>query len=747
MTQIELTFAGHSRVFTAEQTITIGRSIDATFQVDDPSISRLHAKLQFDSTQKAWQFVDNNSANGCFVNGVRVSSMSVVSEIDVHLGDTVLSPIVTIRPTKDTPKQTATGSVIASSDTIIGKASDAGFLVSDVLVSRQHARLINLGTGFVIEDLGSTNGTFVNGKLVRTSPVREGDVITIGNTDLTIREGKLDYLRNQSEKSGGLYANDLEFEIRGGRKLLQGIDVRLAPGTLTAVIGPSGAGKSTFLKAIAGVNKPTGGTVTFDGFSVYENFDLVSSRIGMVPQDDVLHTTLKLGTALNYAASLRLRVDGGAKERHEQVDRVMDRLELQGNRSTVINRLSGGQRKRASVALELLTEPSLLILDEPTSGLDPAMDRQVMKTLRELATEDRAVLVVTHSVAQLDLCDDVLVLAPGGMPAYYGPPRGISGFFGTTDWADIFADIKQDPEASYRRYGTQNPKKVVAPEEVQQSAPSVKRVSAPWLSQFFTLATRQVSLIFADLGYLLFLLVLPVVVGLLILVVPGSSGLAAASNASPAEPSQLLAMLVIGSAFMGASISIRDLVGERPIYIRERAVGLSVSAYLASKVLIFGIFAWFMAGMLTYVTLLAKPSPIQSVYFNSPALELFIALGLTAMAAMATGLFLSSLVKSGEQVMPLFVVFLMAQLVLNGGLLTITQGSLISTLAVGVIARWGFAMASSSTNLAEISPSLDEDPLWAHDLATWATAGSFLIGTTIVLITLARFRLEARYDR
>jgi hypothetical protein len=206
-------------------------------------------------------------------------------------------------------------------------------------------------------------------------------------------------------------------------------------------------------------------------------------------------------------------------------------------------------------------------------------------------------------------------------------------------------------------------------------------------------------------------------------------------------------MLVIGSAFMGASSSIRDLVGERPIYLRERAVGLSISAYLASKVLVFGIFAWFMAGMLTYVTLLAKPGPIQSVFFASPALELFLALGLTAMAAMVTGLTLSALVKSSEQVMPLFVVFLMAQLVLNGGLLQITSQSLIDSLSIGVIARWGFAMAASSTNLAGISPSLDEDVLWVHNLATWANSAAFLIGTTVVLVTVTRLRLEGRYDR
>jgi hypothetical protein len=206
-------------------------------------------------------------------------------------------------------------------------------------------------------------------------------------------------------------------------------------------------------------------------------------------------------------------------------------------------------------------------------------------------------------------------------------------------------------------------------------------------------------------------------------------------------------MLVIGATFMGASISIRDLVGERPIFLRERAVGLPVSAYLSSKLIIFGIFAWFMAGAVTAVTLMAKPAPIQSNFFESGSVELFVGLGLTATAAMVSGLALSALVKSSDQVMPLFIVFLMAQLVLNGGLLPITGRGVISDLSNFVIARWGFAMSASTVDLGSISPSLDEDPLWLHNISSWANAGAFLVGTSILLSVIALVRLEGKYDR
>jgi ABC-type multidrug transport system ATPase subunit len=631
---------------------------------------------------------------------------------------------------------------------VIGKSADADFFLADVLVSRRHARLMRQDTGLILEDLGSTNGTFVNGQVIAMAPVFEGDVITIGNTDLTIRSGELDYFRTEQDTSGGLSVYNLGFTIKGGKALLREINVRSAPGTLTAVIGPSGAGKSTFSKMIAGLTEPTTGQVVFDSFDVHKNFDLVRSRIGLVPQDDVLHTSLKLEKALMYAAKLRLNTGNDDLARKAQVDKVITQLELDNHRGTRIDRLSGGQRKRASVALELLTEPSLLILDEPTSGLDPALDRQVMQTLRGLATGGRAVLVVTHSVAFLDVCDDVLILAPGGMPAYCGPSDGIAAFFGTGDWADIFAGLTADPQASFRKFvdATGNPSPP-ASEKLSEHEGVAGRVSPRWMQQFTTLCARQMSLIFSDWGYLAFLFALPIIVGLLVLVVPGQAGLGMAARATPAEPAQLIAMLVIGASFMGASISIRDLVGERPIFLRERAVGLPISAYLSSKLLVFGVFSWVMAGILTLVTFAVKPAPIEFVVIPIPQLELFLALGLTANTSMILGLLLSSLVRSSEQAMPLLIIVLMAQLVLNGGLLPLAGRPFVYEMSALIVAKWGFAMAASGVDLQNISPPLEEDLFWDHTLGMWVLAASCIIGFGLIFSAMTRMRLEAKYQR
>ena len=741
---------GEVHTFSRTAVVRIGRADTNDLVIADRSVSRNHLELVHDAERRIWKAVDTGSANGVYINNLRVSEAWLNDSTEIRLGKNETDLVLTVTvgfllTTEISPRQSS-----QASDVVIGKSAEANFILSDVLVSRKHARLIHVGDTLYLEDLGSTNGTFVNGQLITNQIVSEGDIITIGNTDLTIREGQLEHLRSPDDQSGGLLARDIEFTIKGGKKLLSGVDLHVPPGNLTAVIGPSGAGKSTLLRALAGITRPTSGTVEFDNFNVHESFDVVSSRIGLVPQDDVLHTTLKLKNALMYGARLRLRAEGGNAEREEQVEKVIGKLELGNNKSTRINRLSGGQRKRASVALELLTEPSLIILDEPTSGLDPAMDRQVMKTLRELADEKKGVLVVTHSVAHLDVCDDVLVLAPGGIPAYYGPPTGIQKFFSSTDWADIFEQIKSDPAAVYARYQQQLKRdfnELTESAEPSQAMESKKVRSAPWFEQFATLCQRQIALIFADIGYLFFLLTLPLMLGLLISIVPGSAGFGPASNDAVGEPSQLLAMLVIGCAFMGTSISIRDLVGERAIFLRERAVGLPVSAYLASKLFVFSIFAWFMVIALTVVTLLYKPEPIQSIIIKPAWLELMLALGLTSMSAMIIGLFISSMVRSGEQVMPLLVIVLMAQLVLNGGLLPIQGRPVITEISYLVVAKWGFSMAASGLDLEGISPNLESDPLWEHALSVWTLSAAALVTMGIVATLAARIRLDGKYDR
>ncbi len=187
----------------------------------------------------------------------------------------------------------------------------------------------------------------------------------------------------------------------------------------------------------------------YDGRDLYEDYDELRLRLGFVPQGDVLHKELTVGETLEYAAQLRFSRDVGPIERRAQIELLLDQLGIARMTDVAVRRLSGGQRRRVAVAVELVSKPSLLFLDEPTSGLDPGNERALMMMLRELADDGRTVIVVTHSMRSIRLCDRLLVLAPGGRLAYFGAPQFAPAFFGCDDLQDVFQLLNQERERDW----------------------------------------------------------------------------------------------------------------------------------------------------------------------------------------------------------------------------------------------------------------------------------------------------------
>ena len=331
----------------------------------------------------------------------------------------------------------------------IGRALENELVVSDLQVSRHHAEFHSTPDGrFEIRDLGSHNGTYVNGHPVpKGGSVQLGpaDIVGVGHSTFRIVGDRLEEFVDTGEVS--FSARHLTVTVDGGKQILKDVSFGVPEKSLIAVIGPSGSGKSTLLKALTGYRPANQGEVLYDNRNLYKQFAELRQRIGLVPQDDILHKELTVKKALKYAAKLRFPADTTAQERDARIEEVLRELKLDIHKDKKVTSLSGGQRKRVSVALELLTKPSLIFLDEPTSGLDPGMDRDVMQLLRGLADDGRTVLVVTHSVAELALCDKLLVMAPGGAVAYFGPPEEALNFFGYDSWADVFSAFE-----NYRDY-------------------------------------------------------------------------------------------------------------------------------------------------------------------------------------------------------------------------------------------------------------------------------------------------------
>ena len=352
-------------------------------------------------------------------------------------GITMLKPPTGIVPTAVVPSGdlAATGEITISGSGTIGRRPDNSLTVNDPTMSGRHARVEVTPQGAVVTDLGSRNGILLGHQRVQTYTVTRPTVFGMGSTFIEISPDGTCALK-VGGGGGELVGKDLTFSVNDGRlRLLDGISFKLPGNELLAVVGPSGAGKSTLLKALTGEQKAQAGQVLFDGLDVYEHYPVMRNKIGVVPQNDVIHSALTVRQTLEYAAELRFAKDVSRAERRQRIDEVLEDLDLGEHVGKRVKKLSGGQRKRVSTAIELLTRPALLFLDEPTSGLDPQLDRDVMELLATLAhgtrpgDTGRTVMVVTHNENHIDRADKVLILAAGGRPVYFGSPRQVIPYF------------------------------------------------------------------------------------------------------------------------------------------------------------------------------------------------------------------------------------------------------------------------------------------------------------------------------
>ncbi len=234
-------------------------------------------------------------------------------------------------------------------------------------------------------------------------------------------------------------ARKLSYKV-GGHDLLRDISFEISPGSLCAIVGPSGAGKSTLLKSLCGVKRPTGGQALLAGTDV-SRLECSSEVFGYVPQDDIVHLTLTVDQVLRYASELRLG-RGDPQVRRERVDRVLELVRLGDRRGVRVRRLSGGQRKRVSIGVELIVAPRVLFLDEPTSGLDPGLERQMMQTLRGLAQGERTIVLTTHVMESMDVVDLLLVIRDGYL-AFAGTPSTAPEYFNVGSLRDIFSTLEK----------------------------------------------------------------------------------------------------------------------------------------------------------------------------------------------------------------------------------------------------------------------------------------------------------------
>ncbi|WP_371530460.1 FHA domain-containing protein [Streptomyces sp. NBC_01283] len=748
-----------STVMSPSRDYHVGRDPLSDIVIDDARVSWHHAVLHAELDH--WTIEDEHSTNGTYADGQRVQERGVGPGSVLRFGSVADGPRAVLvgrappTPAPAAPERpsavrtpSATGTFrqpttvrpLPSRTVRIGRAADNDLVIDDLVVSRRHAELRVLADGtYEIVDLGSHNGTYLNGQPVGRAPVASGDIVGVGHRAYCLVGDQLQEYVDTGEVS--LDVQELTVAVDRGRKtLLDRISFPVGEKCLLAVVGPSGAGKSTLLNALTGLRPADDGTVLYDGRDLYRDYAELRQRIGLVPQDDILHAQLTVRRALGYAAELRFPQDTEKAERRARVDEVIRELGLEQRVDQPIHSLSGGQRKRVSVALELLTKPSLLFLDEPTSGLDPGMDRSVMHMLRGLADDGRTVIVVTHSVLSLDGCDRLLVLAAGGRIAYYGPPRDALPFFGFEEWPEAFeafeGDRDRDWAGEYQRSpfhqqyivnaSAQPPLPQGGAGPVAAFAPPPKAQS--WGSQLRTLVRRYAAALGADRTFLAIMIALPFVMGAMARALAGS-------RLTQETAMNALLILCVGGVLTGAANAVRELVKERVIYRRERAVGLSRSAYLMSKVVVLGTITVLQAVVLTLVALLGVDlnAPGGEGVLLPPLVEITVAVALLAFTAMMLGLLVSALVRKEEVTMPLLVLLAIVQVVFCGALLKLHGVPGVEQLAWLVPSRWALGAMAGTIGLGRIVPGeLTADPLFRHSAGVWLLNMGMLVALSVV---------------
>lgn len=757
---------GTEKTLRAGSSYRVGRDPRSDIAVNDNRVSWNHVVVE--AKRGAWYAQDCGSRNGTFVAGRKVDRFEIIEDCVLRLGNPADGPALFCSVSRPVPlgpppvspgfqrpsvDRRPTAVMRAPARTLrIGRADDNDIVLADLSVSRHHAELRNADGGrYEVLDLDSHNGTFLNGaRVTARAPVTEQDIIGIGPATFRLVGGELREFIDEGDVS--VVAQDLTVRA-GDQILLDHASFPVAGRSVVAVIGPSGAGKTTLLRALTGIEPATEGAVLYDGRDLYSHYAELRHRIGLVPQEDVIFSSLTPRRSLGYAAELRFPGDASPEERHARVREVIDELALsQTTRERPeppadarASALSGGERKRVSIGLELLTKPSVLFLDEPTSSLDVELKEDVVDSMRDLAKDGRTVIMVTHDLDYLDKCDRVLVLMPGGRVVFYGPSAEGLSYFGKTRWVDVYRALRSEPErdwpgefrrsSCYQEYVAGGLARRI-PESARET-PEPPPMPRSLLAQLAILCRRYTALIAADRGFLISLAVLPIVLGLLIRPLAGSKGLAGTGNSN--APTTLL-VLTIGASFTGAANSVRELIKERAIYLRERMAGLSVGAYLLSKVVVLGFISGIQAAVLVLLGVAGEPMPGRGVVVTSPLAELMLGVAVLAIASMAAGLMVSALVNSSEKTMPVLVLVSIAQVILSGGLLALGAG--LQQLSWLAPARWGFAATASTVNLnAILPPGSHTDPLWDHRPSAWLTAMGLQILLAAVYVVIAWWRL------
>ena len=557
----------------------------------------------------------------------------------------------------------------------LGSASDCDIAINHPSISDRHCRILARQNGIFIRDMESRSGTFINNDMVAgLQRIMNDDLLTLGEFSLSLKIPDI-------YAAAGCKVDVRNISVAVGKKdsrklILNNVSLSIAPGEFVGIVGPSGCGKSTLMTTLAGIREPVNGTVSLDG-TAYSS-DALREKVGFLPQFVVIHDQLTVREAITYAEKL---TPLDSETPTLPISENLEQVGLQSQVDQLINTLSGGQQKRAGLALELLFQPNILCLDEVTSGLDPLSEKEMMILFKELSTAGKTVLCITHYPDRLVLCDKLIVLFRGRL-IFYGSPEETLTHFNLDSLGDLYEVIEQhEPQ-----YWTQH----FHPTEPPGSPTGVLTAGSKFNSLLFLRQLPIQMLRYVDIwrrnqSEMLFLLLQGVVIGMLISLCFGvpEKGMTYFDKASRAQ--QILFSLILATTWIGSTTSVREIVKERKILIHEGRRKLSALAYLLSKLVVLSVFS------ATGVTVLAI---IVIVWTDLPgdSFKLVLSLLLISSVSSVLGLTVSAITNTQEKALSILPVAIIGLALFSGGIQKLKGFSLLLG-KIGSFAFWSFDLA------------------------------------------------------
>lgn len=717
--------------------------------LNGPDIIQKHACLQLLPDGLHLEPIEQSPVS---LNGNPIVDPTIVEDGDwLSLGSCLFQINFPDRPAA-APNTSAQASPKKISILTIGRLPECELAIDSPLVSREHAKLHCGPEGVEIEDLDSTNGTFVNGRQISGKVyLQPGDRVSVASFMFLFTGEALEALDTSGRvgvEARSLYKEVVDRSSKQTKRLLDDISLVIEPGEFVAIFGSSGSGKSTLLDALNGRRPATGGAVFYNGADLYASFDAFRTSIGYVPQQDIVHRKISIRRALQYTARLRLPPDTSAAEADDYIEQVLEKVELAEKADLPIDTpspLSGGQLKRVSLAVELVANPNILYLDEVTSGLDAGTDKRMMHLFADLAAEQKTIICVTHTLENIDVCHQVILLHKGKL-VYFGPPKEAAEYFGVSRLSDVYELLENSTaefwaeryrsSSFYGRYVQDRTKHESSQQDAAESGAGLTMLNprTSWFDgrQAGTLMRRYWDLIFSDKKNLLILLFQAPLIAVVIGLVFSTEGL---PPARVAMESQIVFILVLSAIWFGSLNSARELVKELPIYLRERSVNLGLAPYLVSKLVPLSALCLVQCTLLLGIVMAMLDLP-------GSFLERLASLFLAGLAATCMGLAVSAFVDSNDKAVAMAPILLIPQMVLSNAAvrlgevsLWVAKGSIISFWALDAMKTTLSAESRSVRDLAGqlILPIAGS---FGKDLAMVAALGCLFLSLAVLGLKL-----------